>query len=224
MQGQDGLSLRRERAAPHEIGLPSDPAVEKLPHGFGSGLTGEVDLKGGVDSHHPLLPGDHERIVRIINGPQFYVRIVMDIFIGITFPQTDTRNGLPLVHTLFRIVDNPFFYEIHKSVAQDLRMYAQVFFCAEARYNGVWHTSIPRLDRASVFDDPRDVLPDTSGYLVRDRRFIFQDRLVVMDCEIDVFDMYERVSMYSGHMSIDLCYYYGCLFVCSPGDIDTDAQ
>ena len=60
-EGQDRACRRAQDGAAHEVRLPADPAVERLPERHGRGLAGQVDLERGVD-------GGHVSIWAIVSG------------------------------------------------------------------------------------------------------------------------------------------------------------
>jgi hypothetical protein len=152
LEGQNGLPFRRQHGAAHEISLSADTAVEPPADRFGCGLACQIDLQGTVDGSHSLVPGDHQRVIGIIDGPELNAGVVMDGIIGLRFPHAEGGDALPAVDVLLAVIDNPGLHQCHDAVGQQLGMNAQVLFAAKIGQDGVWKASIPDLNGIPVFD------------------------------------------------------------------------
>ena len=95
-------------------------------------------------------------------------------------------------------------HQLGDAVAQKLRVDAEMLLVAEVREDRVREASVSDLDRVAVLDDAGDVLPDLLGDLTGNGRLVLQERFVVVDDEVDVVDVDERVAVHAGHVGVGL--------------------
>ncbi|OQC27432.1 MAG: hypothetical protein BWX71_01373 [Deltaproteobacteria bacterium ADurb.Bin072] len=153
-QHEDGPAGRRGGYGPHEVGVPPDAAVEFLSDGLGGCLSGQVDLKGGVDGHHVRLPRDDGGIVGVVHGHEGEGRVVVDVVVYITGSQAQRRDGPARVRALLCVVHDAAPHEVDDAAAEQLGVYPEMFLPVQGREHGVRHPAVPDLDGAPVRDDP----------------------------------------------------------------------
>ncbi len=95
--------------ATHKVGVAADAAIKYFTQRLGGGLAGQIDLQGAVDGRHMVIPGDNQRVIGVINGPELDGRIVVQIGVGFLLAHTEGGNCPAPVERFFRVVNHPLF-------------------------------------------------------------------------------------------------------------------
>jgi len=172
--------------------------------GLGRGLPREIDLEGAVDGHHVVLPGDEQRVVRVVDLAEVDGRIVMDVVVGGPLSHAERGHRLPRVDGLARVVDDALLHQLDDAVAQELRVDPEVFLSRQIGKDGIRNGPVTHLDRVAVLDESGHVSADPLGNFRLCNFHIFQDRFVMGDHEIHVVHVDKRVAVDPGHEAVDL--------------------
>src|SRR4030042_6993145 len=98
-------------------------------------------------------------------------------------------------------------------------MYAEMFLVAKAGQYGIGHTAIPNLNSVPVFNNTSYVFPNLLCNIVRRARLVFQQWFIMLNNIVDIFNMYETISMNSRHIRVHLGHDHSCIVCRSSNDI-----
>ncbi|VVB72712.1 Uncharacterised protein [uncultured archaeon] len=218
-QSKDALSAWRKHRSPHKVSLSPNAAVEAMSQRLGGGLAGEIDLQGAVDSDHPVVLGDDEGIVGVVDAPELHPGIAPQKIVGLTAAHAECGNAPLWIDALLAIVDNSFLHECGDAIAQQFGMHSQMLLCLKAGENGIGNASISHLDGRAVLNDAGYVSPDLLGNFTRNWIDIFQQRLVLRNQVVYVVNANPAVPADRGHAGIGLSDDQSCFFHCRPDDV-----
>ena len=224
LQREDGGAALGEDGAAHEVGLPADPAVEGRPDRFRRGLSGEVDLHGGVDGHHLLVGRDDQRVVGVVDAAELDGRVVVDEVVGRLVSHAERRDRLAAVDGLPGVVDHPAPHEVGDPVGEQLGVHAEVLLAREGGEDGVGDAAVAGLDGVAVLDDAGDIAADAAGDLVRNGGLELQQRLLVDHREVDLVEVEEPLAVHARHPGVDLGHHHDGALHRRLHDVDAQAQ
>ena len=128
----------------------------------------QVAGEGRVDGDHAVVAADDKRIVGVSAGMELEDGIVVDEVVQTACSQDKAQDHFSGVQRLLFVVDNTLLDQFHDTVADHLRVNAQVLLVLQIVEDRIRDLSDSQLQRRTVFDLPRNI----PSYLSRDIRHL----------------------------------------------------
>jgi hypothetical protein len=199
-QSDERLSTLGERGSLDEIKLPSRTAVPVAVNELPIDLAVQIDSDGSVHAHQMVVLGDHVEVVNAGSGVTFHGRIVVNEWIDLIIANRECENVFAGTKSLLWPVRYPATYQLHQSVAEQIRVNSQILAIREMQRHGVRQIADSQLNRSAVRNLFGDALSEFSWTPGQGQRKESEPGGVVFDGGVQFRNAHQEIAKHPLHI------------------------